>query len=185
MRRLDAGEREQLDHDVTDLAWTWARRILELGGDEPPFSEYESMRPEREREVRLAQLAAYELLRTELDSRARDIARLAAAAGADYGDLGDAVGMTRQGARRRWPGLADLTKAAREQAGDPPPFEAELYVPNAAAGAIVGHLVDAGHTGREAVQGREGVHIGLANRQAAEQLRDRLVAAGYRPSEVR
>ena len=46
------------------------------------------------------------------DESARQIVRAAAAVGADYGDLGNAAGLTRQGARKLWAGLAELTRAA-------------------------------------------------------------------------
>jgi hypothetical protein len=178
--------------DVGDLAWAWARRELGLGPGDPPLTEFSTDVPvERQREVRLKLLAVLEQIRTALDGKARHVAAAAATAGADYSDLGEAVGMTRQGARRRWPDLAELTRAAREQqstAGKteagPPPFRFDLYVPNAVAGAIVSHLVAAGHTGREVVQGAAGVHIGLPDRAAAETLRERLAAVGYRPQEV-
>jgi hypothetical protein len=178
--------------DVADLAWAWARRELGLGPDDSPFSEFSNDVPvERQREVRLKLLAVLEQIRTALDGKARHVASAAAKAGADYGDLGEAVGMTRQGARRRWPDLAELTRSAREQQSatgraeaGPPPFRFDLYVPNAAAGAIVSHLVAAGHTGREVVQGAAGVHIGLPDRTAAETLRERLTNAGYRPGDV-
>ena len=104
---------DELAAAVADLAWTWARRELGLAPDEPPFSQWETLPPERARQVQLALLGALERMRAAVDDRARTAAYEAAAAGADYGDLGDAVGMTRQGARRRWPGLAEITKAAR------------------------------------------------------------------------
>ncbi len=182
---LDSG---YLAVDVGDLAWAWARRELGLGPGDPPLTEFSNDVPvERQREVRLKLLAVLEQIRTALDGKARHVALAAAKAGADYSDLGEAVGMTRQGARRRWPDLAEVTRAAREQhsaEAGPPPFQFDLYVPNAAAGAIVSHLVAAGHTGREVVQGAAGVHIGLPDRAAAETLRERLAAAGYRPQEV-
>jgi hypothetical protein len=186
---LDSG---YLAVDVGDLAWAWVRRELGLGPGDPPLSVFSNDVPvERQREVRLKMLAVLEQISTALDGQARHVASAAAKAGADYSDLGDAVGMTRQGARRRWPALAEVTRAAREQQSalgraeaGPPSFRFDLYVPDAAAGAIVGHLVAAGHTGREVVQGAAGVHIGLPDRAAAETLRERLAAAGYRPQEV-
>ncbi|WP_430787135.1 DUF6225 family protein [Actinoplanes sp. G11-F43] len=44
---------------------------------------------------------------------AKTEATAAAKAGASYTELGTAAGITRQGARSRWPGLADLATAAR------------------------------------------------------------------------
>ena len=50
---------------------------------------------------------------------AKDAATAAAGMGASYTELGTAAGITRQGARSRWPGLAELATAAR-RAGRPP-----------------------------------------------------------------
>jgi hypothetical protein len=122
--------------DVGDLAWAWARRELGLGLGDPPLTEFSNDVPvERQREVRLKLLAVLEQIRTALDGKARHVAAAAAKAGADYSDLGEAVGMTRQGARRRWPDLAEVTRAAREQQNatgraeaGPPPFQFDLLV---------------------------------------------------------
>jgi hypothetical protein len=67
-----------------------------------------------EREVRLAVLRAAHLLRTELDDSLDQAAHGAARAGADYAEIGAAVGISRQGARKRWPGLTDLTRGSRQ-----------------------------------------------------------------------
>jgi hypothetical protein len=99
---------------VESLVWQVARQLLGLGPADGPFSMHEDLAdPDRNREVRLAALTAAELLRGELDTKIAQVARYAAMAGADYSDLGAAVGITRQGARRRWPDLAEVTKAAR------------------------------------------------------------------------
>jgi len=42
-----------------------------------------------------------------------EAAHAAAATGADYAAIGDAVGRSRQAVRKRWPDLADITRAAR------------------------------------------------------------------------
>jgi hypothetical protein len=114
-RTGDPADQECMADDVRDLAWVWARRRMQLGPDQPPFSAHDPGTPEQQRTAWLALLGSCETLRAELEDWASVAARAAAKAGADYGDLGDAVGITRQGARRRWPGLADLTKAARER----------------------------------------------------------------------
>ena len=99
---------------VESLVWQVARQLLGLGPGDGPFSMHEDLAdPDRNREVRLAVLTAAELLRGELDTEIARAARYAAMTGADYGDLGAAAGITRQGARRRWPELAEVTKAAR------------------------------------------------------------------------
>ena len=35
--------------EVADLAWMWARREFGLAPDEPPFSQWETLPPERAR----------------------------------------------------------------------------------------------------------------------------------------
>lgn len=110
-------DREQVRRDLGELAWRLARQQLGLGPADAPFSQYEDLTdPDRNRQVRLAVLTASEVLRAELDRKIRDAAQDAAAAGADYGDLGEAASITRQGARRRWPGLAEVAKTARATA---------------------------------------------------------------------
>jgi hypothetical protein len=71
--------------------------------------------PIGDRQVRLAALAAAHLLQTELEEQMRHTAYRAVEYGASYADLGTAVGMTRQGARRRWPGLTETTRVAQRQ----------------------------------------------------------------------
>lgn len=58
----------------------------------------------------LSYLAALAAIRTAADELSADIAATAAAAGASYVNLGDAVGTTRQNARVRWPGLVIATR---------------------------------------------------------------------------
>lgn len=53
----------------------------------------------------LAWLSACSQLRAELDEQMAEAARSAARAGASYGELGAAVGTSRQAARKRWPDL--------------------------------------------------------------------------------
>lgn len=70
-------------------------------------------RRRRPRETALAEVAISEYLLDLLGNISSDAAKAAAESGASYVELGKAVGMTRQGAKRRWPGLADVAAAAR------------------------------------------------------------------------
>jgi hypothetical protein len=88
---------DALDELTVQIAW-------QLCADNPQAGE---------REVRLAVLAAAHLLCTEADAHLDQAAHGAARAGADYAEIGAVIGMSRQGARRRWPGLADLSRGAR------------------------------------------------------------------------
>ncbi|BEL05716.1 hypothetical protein Q0Z83_039070 [Actinoplanes sichuanensis] len=99
---LNPAERSRITDAVDELTVQIARRLC---ADNPHAGE---------REVRLAVLTAARLLSAELDTHLDRAARGAARAGADYVEIGAAVGMSRQGARRRWPGLADLSRDARQ-----------------------------------------------------------------------
>ena len=70
-------------------------------------------RRRRPRETALAEVAISEYLLGLLGHVSSGAAKTAAESGASYVELGKAVGMTRQGAKRRWPGLADVAAAAR------------------------------------------------------------------------
>lgn len=63
-----------------------------------------------QREHWLAVLTALLAVRDSAEQLAAAAARSAAEHGADYPDIGAAAGMTRQGARRKWPGLADARR---------------------------------------------------------------------------
>ena len=94
--QMAATAREQMSAEVRELTLRWARLLMGLGPDDDLPAD----------QTRLALLTTCEVLRKDLAELARQTATDAAAAGAGYGALGAAVGMTRQGARRRWPGLA-------------------------------------------------------------------------------
>ena len=61
------------------------------------------------RQMWLAKLASLLAIRDTAEQLAASAALSAAQRGADYPAIGDAAGMTRQGARRKWPGLAGLS----------------------------------------------------------------------------
>ncbi|MET9479601.1 response regulator [Streptomyces sp. NPDC006638] len=61
--------------------------------------------PGHEAPTELDRLRALSYLSRAVERCAREQAAVAARAGANYPQLGDAWGITRQGARRRWPGL--------------------------------------------------------------------------------
>ncbi len=61
--------------------------------------------PELAANPALGRLASLRVLQAALDVQVREAAQEAAAAGANYAQLGAAWQITRQGARKRWPGL--------------------------------------------------------------------------------
>ena len=98
---LTPADRRGIRDAIDELTIRVARQIC---ADNPQANE---------REVRLAVLTAAHLLCTEADAHLDQAAHGAARTGADYAEIGAAVGMSRQGARRRWPGLTDLSRSAR------------------------------------------------------------------------
>ena len=106
MRRMSDAQRAELTAAVEQLAWTAAREVLELepGTGPPPDL------PEADRQqLWLAALSSLLAIRDSAELLAASAALSAAQHGADYPAIGDAAGMTRQGARRKWPGLAGLS----------------------------------------------------------------------------
>ncbi|MCX5071863.1 response regulator [Streptomyces sp. NBC_00513] len=88
------------DTAVAELARRLARRLLDAPTT-PRADEADD--PTRA----LALLNVLDHVRQAAERLQGDVAAGAARAGAGYPQLGDACGITRQGARRRWPGLFD------------------------------------------------------------------------------
>jgi hypothetical protein len=99
-------QRADLTTAVEQLAWTAAREMLELEPEVGPHSDL----PDADlRPMWLAALTALLAIRDSAEQLAASAALSAAQHGADYPAIGDSAGMTRQGARRKWPGLAGLS----------------------------------------------------------------------------
>ncbi|MFF9314740.1 hypothetical protein ACF1BS_28045 [Streptomyces sp. NPDC014748] len=77
-------------------------RLLVQDAAHPPAETCEEADARRRALVRLRVLAGVKKAVRRLEDQA---ARTAAANGAGYPEIGQAVSMSRQGARRRWPGL--------------------------------------------------------------------------------
>lgn len=106
MRGLSGPQRAAATTAVEQLAWTVARELLELEPDVGPRSDL----PDADlRQMWLAALRSLLAIRDSAEQLAASAALSAAQHGADYPAIGDAAGMTRQGARRKWPGLAGLS----------------------------------------------------------------------------
>jgi hypothetical protein len=103
---MSDAQRTDLTTAVEQLAWTVVREMLELEPDAGPRSDL----PDADlRQMWLAALASLLAIRDSAEQLAASAALSAAQRGADYPAIGDAAGMTRQGARRKWPGLAGLS----------------------------------------------------------------------------
>ncbi|GAA3439204.1 hypothetical protein [Kutzneria kofuensis] len=101
MRGLSNEQRAELAAAVDRLAWTSARETAGPDADR--------------RESWLAALTSLLVIRDSAEQLAASAALSAAQHGADYPDIGAAAGMTRQGARRKWPGLAGLADARQRK----------------------------------------------------------------------
>jgi hypothetical protein len=106
MQRLPDAQRTDLAAAVERLAWTAARETLKLGRDAGPDS---GLADADLRDMWLAALTSLLAIRDSAEQLAASAALSAAQRGADYPAIGEAAGMTRQGARRKWPGLAGLS----------------------------------------------------------------------------
>ena len=106
MRRLSDSQLTDLAVAVEQLAWTAVREALQLGPDASPGSDL----PDADlRQMWLTALTSLLAIRESAEQLAASAALSAAQRGADYPAIGEAAGMTRQGARRKWPGLAGLS----------------------------------------------------------------------------
>jgi sugar/nucleoside kinase (ribokinase family) len=92
-----------MDSELQQLAWAQARRA---DPDLPESPWAEGLTSTERRQAWLAMLAALTATEREIGTLTATAAERAAEHGADYPALGAAAGMTRQGARRRWPGLS-------------------------------------------------------------------------------
>lgn len=103
---LSDAQRAALATAIEQLAWTAARESLHWQPGGQPHPEV----PDADaRQLWLAALTSLLAIRDSAEQLAASAALSAAQRGAEYPAIGDAAGMTRQGARRKWPGLAGLT----------------------------------------------------------------------------
>jgi hypothetical protein len=123
MRDLSGQQRAAVAAAVDQLALTTARDLLELKADAGPEAASRADLPDAgpeaaprpdlpdadRRQLWLAALSSLLAIRDSAEQLAASAALSAAQHGADYPAIGDAAGMTRQGARRKWPGLAGLS----------------------------------------------------------------------------
>ncbi|MEV8505232.1 hypothetical protein AB0368_10445 [Actinoplanes sp. NPDC051475] len=93
---------EALREAVQQVAWTWARAGSSTDADSPHDV---GLSGDQRREAWLAVLAGLTAVQREAAHLAEVAATRAVEYGADYPALGRAAGVTRQGARRRWPQL--------------------------------------------------------------------------------
>ncbi|HEY4007091.1 MAG TPA: hypothetical protein VGM60_18160 [Pseudonocardia sp.] len=94
-RGLTAAEQAQLDREVAELAWRWARRLTGLSVEQAPLGPVDPGIPEADRATaHLARLYLLAKIRNSADARADADALYAGQAGADYPQIAAALGLT-------------------------------------------------------------------------------------------
>ncbi len=108
-------ETEQCRAELHELAWVWARRLANLGHDDPPFSPYDANLADPDRAAcHLAAAAALRQIRQINDSELDSQVRYAAATEmAGYAEIADALAISRQAARERFAGVSTLPPGRR------------------------------------------------------------------------
>ncbi len=94
MRRRDftAAELDELDRDVAELAWRWARRLTGLPTDQAPFGPVDPRIDDQDRAAaHLARLYVLTRLRQSADARSDADVFYAGQAGAAYPDIAAAL----------------------------------------------------------------------------------------------
>lgn len=93
-RELSKTELGELDRDVAELAWRWARRLTELTPTQAPLGPVDPGIPEAERAAaHLARLYVLARIRDSADNRADADALFAGQAGAEYPEIAKALGL--------------------------------------------------------------------------------------------
>lgn len=110
---LTDDERTDLQDQIRGLAWAFARRAAGFGGASPydrallrladsqRVAETADLTPDDRRNMYLARLRVLGIMQSELDRAADLEAYCAGAEGANFRELSDAWGISRQGARKR------------------------------------------------------------------------------------
>ena len=94
VRELSKTELSELDREVAELAWRWARRLTGLRPEQAPFGPVDPQIPEQERATaHLARLYLLARIRTSADERADADAFYAGQAGAGYAEIATALGI--------------------------------------------------------------------------------------------
>jgi hypothetical protein len=113
--RLSPYEQSLLGDNLSDVVWIWALRLMDSGAVQRPPATAGPTDEQTRAAGQLARLAAIEEMRRRLDEMAAHAAEEAALYGAGYPQLGEAVGIGRHAARRRWPAARRIMKGWRRR----------------------------------------------------------------------
>jgi hypothetical protein len=93
-REFDAAELDELDRDVAELAWSWARRLTGLPAQQAPFGPVDPRISDDDRAAaHLARLYVLSRIRRSADARADADVFYAGQAGAGYPEIAAALGL--------------------------------------------------------------------------------------------
>ena len=93
-REFTAAELDELDRDVAELAWQWARRLTGLPAEQAPFGPVDPRISDEDRaSAHLARLYVLTRLRQSADARSDADVFYAGQAGAGYPDIAAALGL--------------------------------------------------------------------------------------------
>jgi hypothetical protein len=94
VREFSKSELSELDREVAELAWRWARRLTGLRAEQAPFGPVDPQIPEADRAAaHLARLYVLARVRNSADERADADAFYAGQAGAGYAEIAAALGL--------------------------------------------------------------------------------------------
>src|SRR4051812_42839101 len=113
MREQTAEERSGLSEDLQRVIWTWARLAQDLEPTQPPLLPGDGPDETRKRS-HLTMIALSAQVQRLAEGIAAASAEEAARLGASYPELGEAAGISRQAARKRWPDL-EITGGRRRR----------------------------------------------------------------------
>jgi hypothetical protein len=100
-----------LSEDLHRVISTWARQAADLAPTQPPLPAGDP--DETRKRSHLAMIAVSEQVRRLAEDIAAASAEEAARFGAGYPELGEAAGISRQAARKRWPDIATTGRRRR------------------------------------------------------------------------
>lgn len=88
-------ELDELDRDVAELAWRWARRLTEVPAEQAPFGPVDPQIADHDRATaHLARLYVLTRIRRSADDRSDADVFFAGQAGAGYPEISAALGIT-------------------------------------------------------------------------------------------
>ncbi|GAA3943636.1 hypothetical protein [Actinoplanes auranticolor] len=122
MHTMSPARQDQMRAELNQLVQRWARQLDEATPDDDGQADASATPdPAARRRSQLARMTAGEHMRELLAGLIAKSAADATLYGAGYPELGEAVGISRQAARKRWPHLAAALGGRRARSWKQPP----------------------------------------------------------------